>query len=514
MSLRTRTLTLIALAFFAMLVALFFFSGQLILDSYVRLEENQVAQRLQQVQNALDSSLQSLMLRAADWSHWNEVHAFVRGENPSFPADELPSPDIVTNMGLQMMLFVDANGELVLAKVVDAATGEEIPLPEDAAVLVENPLAKRPPEETDIRGGLTVVNQTPTLVTFAPILRTDGEPPAAGTLIFVQYLDAAQIAGIGAMLQLPLTLYPLEGADLPEDVARAAGKISDAQPVVIHGIDNHTIAGYLRLVDVNHAPLLIARIEMPREIFAQGQSTASIFIVALIITGFVIMGLIAVVLERTVLSRLDYLSKSIDKIQAGSASSVRVFVSGRDELARLGDGLNQMLSRIEAFQRSIQTSEARMRAIVETAPLLIWVVNQNEHLTFLEGRAIEKLKLQPAKMLGQPVAAWSEQIGIEASLLRQAFGGMEATSQVDIGEMVFNTAYRPLRAEHGAVIGVVGVAIDVTGAVRAEKALKEKTNEAKRVQDLLQNVDNALQRSASPEEIQSYVNEARKELDD
>ncbi len=59
-----------------------------------------------------------------------------------------------------------------------------------------------------------------------------------------------------------------------------------------------------------------------------------------------------ILLEQTVLSRLAKLSAGVNQIRNSHDLSLRVPVSGKDELAQLGHAVNEMLAALEQSEEA------------------------------------------------------------------------------------------------------------------------------------------------------------------
>ena len=119
---------------------------------------------------------------------------------------------------------------------------------------------------------------------------------------------------------------------------------------------------------------------------------------------------------------------------------------------------------------ALRRSEDRLRSVVRSAPLVIWALDRDGRFTLGEGRALEKLGLDPSDVLGKSVF---EVYSRYPQIIRDnhaALAGKDVSSTVDLGGIVLEYHLSPLR-EEGGVAGVLGVAIDVTERSRAEERL-------------------------------------------
>ena len=127
------------------------------------------------------------------------------------------------------------------------------------------------------------------------------------------------------------------------------------------------------------------------------------------------------------------------------------------------------MSASKQHERERIAAESRLRRVVEAAPIVLWSVDTEGKFTLSQGRGLQVLGLAPNQVLGQSAyeiyAAFPEiEVGI-----RRCLAGEEFIEGVEVGELLFDTLFAPLRDAGGAVTGVLGVSIDVTERRRAEQ---------------------------------------------
>lgn len=123
-------------------------------------------------------------------------------------------------------------------------------------------------------------------------------------------------------------------------------------------------------------------------------------------------------------------------------------------------------------EKAMKESEARLRSVVTTAPVIIFTLDRHGVFTLSEGRGLAALNLEPGEVVGKSVF---EVYGEEPEILeavRRALNGEENSNTVEVASLTFDTRYTPLRNDKGEVEGILGVATDVTERVRAEEQLR------------------------------------------
>lgn len=164
--------------------------------------------------------------------------------------------------------------------------------------------------------------------------------------------------------------------------------------------------------------------------------------------------------EGIVIGSLNVASKS-----QGSISAENRFIL--ECIAAQGAGA---LARIRA-ERALHSTEARLRSIVNGAPLIIFATDAQCRLSLMDGRALEALDV--VKVAGTSAEKAFQQYPALIGNIRRALSGEEFNSVVELGTRVFDCWHSPDRDASGAVIGMICVATDITERHRLERQLLE-----------------------------------------
>jgi PAS domain S-box-containing protein len=137
--------------------------------------------------------------------------------------------------------------------------------------------------------------------------------------------------------------------------------------------------------------------------------------------------------------------------------------------ARLGEALKR-----RALEGALARAQGRLASVVAHAPLVLFTLDPEGRFTMGEGRGLASLGVSGGSLRGKSafdIYRDSPQILAD---IRAAIRGEAFTSIVQVGssDLHYETRYTPVRGPDGAVIEVIGVAIDITDRRRAESALK------------------------------------------
>jgi PAS domain S-box-containing protein len=114
-------------------------------------------------------------------------------------------------------------------------------------------------------------------------------------------------------------------------------------------------------------------------------------------------------------------------------------------------------------------AESRLRRVVQHAPIVLWAIDLEGTFTLSEGQGLGALGLAPGEAVGRSVFEMYKDFPDVLADLVRALGGEEFSALAEIGDSAFETRYCPLRDEHNRVTGLLGLSIDVSARLRAER---------------------------------------------
>lgn len=356
MTLRARTLISMAMTVMALLVVLYLLSRNIVLGSFVELEEQLALRSVEQVVRGVQNSAVTLDALARDWANWNDTYEFIQDHNAAYIESNLVDETFVP-LRLNFMLFVDTRGDIVYAKGYDFHTGEPLPLPESLFAHLEAgmPLVHYPAADM-YHAGIVLLPEAPLIIASRPILTSDGEGPVRGALLMARYLDEAEVAQLSETVLMPFLIRRF--TEVPPDVPAA---LLAGDGMLVRPIDRDALVGYGLLDDIYGDPVLVVEHGISREISRQGARSITYFVGSLLVVGVVFGAVMLAMLEWSVLVRLTALSETVVAIGAQEDLSVRVTLTGKDELAQLGHALNRMLAALELSQQHREEAEQALR---------------------------------------------------------------------------------------------------------------------------------------------------------
>ncbi|MDQ3934781.1 MAG: PAS domain S-box protein [Actinomycetota bacterium] len=137
-------------------------------------------------------------------------------------------------------------------------------------------------------------------------------------------------------------------------------------------------------------------------------------------------------------------------------------------------------------------SEDHHRAIVETMPDGVWMIDADDRTTFVNGAMAAMLGYEPEEMLGRPPADFvveSARDTVAAALARRRAGVTERYEvrlrRKDDSDFLAEVSTRPLFADDGGYAGATAVIVDATQrhtAERSRRQLEERLRQTQRLE--------------------------------
>jgi len=102
------------------------------------------------------------------------------------------------------------------------------------------------------------------------------------------------------------------------------------------------------------------------------------------------------------------------------------------------------------------------QVLLANVPAVLFRLDRNAIFTHIEGGGLRLLGLDSATLMGRSVFEICGDDTPSAADIRRAFTGQVCVGMMVLGQGLLDTAYAPLRDTAGSVIGLVGIALDVS----------------------------------------------------
>lgn len=475
-SLRGKTRFIIFVTMVCLAGGLYALSRLVLLRGFSHLENDFTRQNLDRASSALSNELTSLDRTTSEYATWDQTYAYFHNANPGYLKSEYATSTF-QQLNLNFVILFDNSGKKVFAKGVDPRTGIIVPVPADLdGHLKLDSLLFSHRNTTSGVSGILMLRAGPVLIDARPVLTSDSKGPIAGTLMFGRMLDSDAVQRLSQTTHLQIELQRLDEESSQDNLGWVSRMLSRDTPMAIRPAGEDSIAGYQELTDIYGQPAMLLRVVLPRSIYEQAHTTLLQFLLLLLAAVLVFGSMTMYLLERMVLSRVANLSEEITQVGASGDLSARLSVKGEDELAFLGVAINGMLEDLERAQVERHEGKTRLAVMIEKMPAVLWTTDTELRFTSGMGAGLETLGVRPTEMVGRSLSEYFQTNDPEFPAIvahNKALGGQSFTYEIDWAGRVFESHVQPLRSSEGDLLGVIGVALDITDRKRLTDQLRQ-----------------------------------------
>lgn len=351
MTLYKRSLVIFGVTLVGLLIVLYFATRLILMDGFSDIERAEAAENSQRALNTINDDIASLAEASRDWARSSDTYALITSGDSQHIGAQLADQSSWTSNGVNAMLFVDASGQIVYQAAYDLNNAIFVPVPVSLANEVSYDAAlNNHPEEDCAIFGIVQLPEGPMMVTSVPVVEAGTKGPVGGNLIWGRYLDESEINRIEQITLTEVSLERTDAEDLPADMRAVIDKQEGAD---VQLLGNEAISSYSVIDDINGDPALVMRVETPRNINNQARESVIYLVIAIFALGLIFgIGIIAL-LHRMVVGRLQAISSRVRQAASTGDISIRLDVTGDDELGMLAADINRMFAALELSHKTL-----------------------------------------------------------------------------------------------------------------------------------------------------------------
>lgn len=363
------------LVFLVLMGLLHLLSWVVIMGGYRGLDRAEAEKNAARAADAVRGEIANLSLTTRDWAVWDDTYAFMEDRSPGFIEANLNESSLAT-IRVHVVALIDTEGRIVYAKGMDLEEEQESPLPAGllAHLSPDSPLLQ-PARTGEGVSGILMTLDGPFMVSSQPILPSKGTGPPRGTLVMGRLLDEAEMARIIAPYRLDVEFGAVGLHSDDADWLEAESRLLSGESFHVQAQGSQRVQSYAALADIHGDPALILRVDMERSVYREGLRTLLYFMSFLTFSCLAVFALTFILLDRFFLRRVGRLDREITAIGEAGDPSLRVTVSGNDEIANLSRSLNNTLDRLEREER-------RFRSLIENSMDFILILDAEGRVTY------------------------------------------------------------------------------------------------------------------------------------
>ncbi|MBD1897184.1 adenylate/guanylate cyclase domain-containing protein [Coleofasciculus sp. FACHB-129] len=489
MKLREKTLLTIGVTVVSLIGILYITSSTILLKGFDQLHKREAYRNVQRVQDAFSNYLSEFSVLNEQWAMWDDTYNFIKDGNRRYIERNLNDISL-RSLRSDLILFINSSGQLVFSQSFNLKQRKAIPTPKEIqAYLAANTSLLQNAKRLDHYVGIVLLPQGPMAIAARPILTSGGKGPSRGTLILGRYLNTEKIKALSELTHLPISMYLASDPQLPPDfksVRPALSKMPDkSSSILVRSLSNGGMVGYTLLRDIDGKPVMLLRVDMPKEFYQQSQLLLTYLVVSLgistLVVGIAFTGATLFLLEKLLLSRLAYLSTEVRSIGTKGDLSMRVLIAGRDELSLLARTINWMLETLESSLKELKAEQKKAERLLHNIlPQAIADRLQKEQHTIIADNFAEVTVLFADIVGFTQLAAHTSPVEL-VNLLNQIFSAFDQLAEQHglekiktIGDAYMVVGGLPiLRTDHAEAIAEMALdmqkAIDRFNAVNGEE---------------------------------------------
>lgn len=394
MSLRAKVLIIVGLTLLFLSVAGVAVVRLTVLPSFETVERNLAKAHTRRALKAIHEDLAKLCATAGDWGAWDDTHEFLSGNASDYVSRNVNAQSIAT-IDLDFMVFLDNYGRIVHAAALDKDRTRLTAPPDSLLRTLENSkhiLTHTGPD--DVHSGLIAYPAGVAQIASSPVTDSMRSQPISGSIVVGRHLGERRQARLTDTIGAEVCVRLLEEEGKAQSPFTDAPIPSEAGVHVCRSRDDR-LAACMTLHDINGREAIHLCTISPRDLMYRGRASVRFLSLILVLVSMGALVALAGVLERWVMSPLSRIADNIDRIAESGDAARRLPVHGNDELGRVPRGVNRMLEALDETGGKLRRSEERLRAIFESVPAGIMIVEE-------ETQRIVDVNEAAARMIGDP----------------------------------------------------------------------------------------------------------------
>ncbi len=336
MNIRPKVMILLTLVFVLLSAGAILIQERVVMPSFARLEQTNALIAMHRVRHAMDRNLEALEVNAKDWANWKDIYDYVQDHNTGFVTANVTQSSLA-QLQIDELLIVDLEGHVVLC------SSEHLSSPVSLASIVSGndlrpdfPWRQYLGKDVPARG-LIKTNLGVLLIASAPILDGFGAGPVRGTVIMGRLLTAPLVQRTEAQTETTFSMVTNtpEGSDDRVVTSSSMTQIFGSFP------------------DVYGKPVMTLRVDVPRDITANGRRAILIAAASLVGAAMVTLVLLMALLNRYVLAPLSRLTRHAVAVGENPENTEPLGFKTEDEFGKLASEFDGMVLRLAQTRRDL-----------------------------------------------------------------------------------------------------------------------------------------------------------------
>ena len=471
MKLRKKLVLIFSASYILIFMCFFIASNTFLMKGFIDIEDSNIKKETELGLKSLDLRIEELDQTTHSFAARDDTYYYMESGLKHFINELLLSSTFI-DYEINFMAFLNKEGDIICSKAFDLVELKNIPFPGSIREAIEQHGVLKDHTETDNWvSGILMTLDGPILLSSRPIITTEESGPIVGTLICARYLDFLEIEKLKGSTFLSLEVIDVNDVN-SLDLYESTSLVLNGSHISIERQGYDTIIGYSVLYDIFEEPVLVLKVDSPRDVYSHGLLVLAYFVGSGVLAGFVIALLSIFVMNRFILVRIVKLSEEVSEINPHMIATTKVAIPGNDEVSMLSENIDEMLDALNLYQHRL-TERERMATIGETSAMVGHDLRNPLQVVYLLGSRLGK-KIGVLKDSGVDDSDLKDLEYIEEKLMEQTNYMNKIVSDLQDFSKNINVVYEEADLEQTLVdvVGTLKVPENVEVSVRLDERLR------------------------------------------
>lgn len=359
LSLRHKAWLLTAMVLLALMLMLSLGISGLIRKSFQQAEERVIEDSVARVREIFRQHAVGQLRITYDYAVWDDTYRYVRTPFAAYRESNF-SDGVLRNLEVDAALLFQSDGQLALGYRVGGVNNSLQSVPEVWVAALSTHAVHVAEHMPTGRAGLLALGDQLAMVSFHPVLRSDGTGPQRGCFVHVALIGPDTIARAASIARQELTLQWPPVTLVEEPNAAEA----HAEYFQISTDDALSVIG-VRLPGLDGSASPVVELRLPRDMQTEARGAMRLFYTVLLVVLLAAGLLIARALRWLVLQRVERIHSCVVHVGETADLSTRLPERQGDELDGLALGFNRMLDALEQARHAHERAEMEREQLRE-----------------------------------------------------------------------------------------------------------------------------------------------------
>jgi len=368
LKLRKKLVLIFSMSYILIFMFFFIASNVFLMKGFVDIEDANIRRQTELGLKTLDLRIDELDHTTHGFAARDDTYYYVESGLKHFINELLLSSTFI-DYEIGFMVFLDDEGDTLTSKAFDLVELKNVPFPASISEAIEQHSVLRYHAGTNSAvSGILATRDGPVVLSSRPIITTEKSGPIIGTLICGRFLDVLEVEAIKGSTFLSLEIVDIDDEETLGSFV-SGSKVLNGTQINIERRGYDAILGYSVIHDIFDEPVLVLKVDSPRDVYTHGLLVFAYFIGSGVLAGLVIALISILVMNRFILTRIVKLSEEVSEIDPHMIATSKVTIPGDDEISLLSENIDEMLDALNLYQHRLKERE-RMATIGETSAMV------------------------------------------------------------------------------------------------------------------------------------------------